>query len=43
MLKLILLPLEKLLKVETLELLMFVVVVLLLVMLIKNRKGGNKK
>lgn len=42
MLKLILLPLEKLLKVETLEVLVFVVAILLVLILIKIKKGGKK-
>lgn len=43
MLKLLLLPLEKLFKVDTLELLMVVVIVLLVIMLFKAKKGDKKK
>ena len=43
MLKLLLLPLEKIFKVETIELLLFVVVVLLVIVLVKIKKGDGKK
>ena len=43
MLKLLLLPLEKIFKVETLELLLVVVIVLLIIMLLNARKGEKKK
>lgn len=43
MLKLILLPLEKLLKIETLELLILFVFILLLLIFINMKKGGKSK
>lgn len=43
MLKLLLLPLEKVFKVETMELLLFMVVVLLIIMLLKAKKGEKNK